>query len=70
MIVDTTEDELMILVDCTQCGRRELRGYRSVAVVNTPTGIELSWACRACEHPHREPVAQSAEPPHPSLIAA
>jgi hypothetical protein len=60
----------MILVECSHCGRRELRGYRAIAVFNTAAGIELAWACRACGRRHVEHTGQHADPPHTPLIAA
>jgi hypothetical protein len=39
----------MFLAICKTCGRRELRGPRSiVALVNTAHGAELHFTCRAC----------------------
>ncbi len=40
---------LMFLAICETCGRRELRGTRSIdALVNTNHGVELHFTCRAC----------------------
>ena len=39
----------MFLATCDICGRRELRGTRSIdALVNTHDGIDLHFSCRAC----------------------
>jgi hypothetical protein len=53
----------MFLAHCETCGRRELRGTRSIdALVNTHHGIELHYTCRVCgapgvaDRPVREPV--------------
>jgi hypothetical protein len=38
----------MTLSDCPICGRRELRGERSLRPFATPRGDVLSIACRRC----------------------
>lgn len=38
----------MTLSDCPICGRRELRGERSLRTFPTPTGDVLSVSCRRC----------------------
>jgi hypothetical protein len=43
----------MFLAHCETCGRRELRGTRSInALVNTHHGIELHYTCRVCGAPN------------------
>lgn len=40
----------MFLSDCARCGRRELFGPRRVdALVNTASGLEVHYRCRACD---------------------
>ena len=42
----------MFLAHCDTCGRRELRGTRSIdALVTTDDGIELHFTCRVCGAP-------------------
>lgn len=68
----------MILVECDSCGRRELRGYKSVRLANTPAGIELSFTCRGCGAARVEylgvhagsPAPSPAPGPAPSPVAA
>ncbi|MGH9185964.1 MAG: hypothetical protein ACRD0U_09150 [Acidimicrobiales bacterium] len=60
----------MILVECDICGRRELRGYRSVHVDNAPCGIELAWSCRGCGCPHVELTGRAGPRPVPSSATA
>ena len=38
----------MHLTDCPHCGRRELRGARSLHTVATPRGDVLASTCRGC----------------------
>jgi hypothetical protein len=39
----------MFLATCDTCGRRELRGTRSIeALMNTDHGVELHFTCRGC----------------------
>lgn len=38
----------MTLSDCPTCGRRELRGARSLHTVGTPRGDVLATTCRGC----------------------
>jgi uncharacterized Zn finger protein len=38
----------MILSDCPTCGRRELRGLRSVHAHHTSQGTSLAVTCTAC----------------------
>jgi hypothetical protein len=38
----------MTLSDCPVCGRRELRGARSVHALRTPGGDLLATTCRGC----------------------
>lgn len=38
----------MILSDCSTCGRRELRGLRSVHAHHTERGATLAVTCSAC----------------------
>ncbi len=38
----------MTLSDCPICGRRELRGERSLRAFPTPRGDVLSVSCRRC----------------------
>ena len=38
----------MTLSDCPICGRRELRGERSLRPFHTPRGEVLSISCRRC----------------------
>ena len=38
----------MILCDCPRCGRRELRGPRSLHTVPTARGEVLAMTCRRC----------------------
>ena len=38
----------MTLSDCPICGRRELRGERSLRPFHTPRGDVLSISCRRC----------------------
>jgi DNA-directed RNA polymerase subunit RPC12/RpoP len=39
----------MFLTNCTECGRRELRGARSIEIlVNTDQGIDLVYRCTRC----------------------
>ncbi|MGV3758412.1 MAG: hypothetical protein ACO1PW_02575 [Actinomycetota bacterium] len=38
----------MHLSHCALCGRRELRGARSVHTVSTPRGDVLASTCRGC----------------------
>jgi hypothetical protein len=39
----------MFLATCLSCGRRELRGTRSIdELVNTVHGVELHFSCRIC----------------------
>ena len=38
----------MTLCDCPRCGRRELRGLRSLHTVPTPGGDVLAIDCRRC----------------------
>ena len=38
----------MILADCPRCGRRELRGSRSVHLYGTDHGNVLAVTCRSC----------------------
>ncbi|MDP1804004.1 MAG: hypothetical protein Q8K72_02450 [Acidimicrobiales bacterium] len=38
----------MILCDCPRCGRRELRGPRSIHPYPTARGDVLAVACRQC----------------------
>ena len=40
--------QAMTLSDCPICGRRELRGERSLRPFHTPRGDVLSIACRRC----------------------
>ena len=38
----------MTFSDCPICGRRELRGERSLHTFSTPTGDVLALTCRRC----------------------
>lgn len=38
----------MHLSHCAVCGRRELRGDRSIHAVSTPRGDVLATTCRGC----------------------
>lgn len=38
----------MFVCDCPTCGRRELRGPRSLYTVPTPTGPAFAARCRGC----------------------
>lgn len=38
----------MHLSHCALCGRRELRGDRSIHTVSTPRGDVLATTCRGC----------------------
>ena len=38
----------MTLCDCPCCGRRELRGARSLHAFSTPRGDVLALTCRRC----------------------
>ena len=38
----------MTLSDCPVCGRRELRGERSLHPFSTPRGDVLALTCRRC----------------------
>jgi hypothetical protein len=39
----------MFLANCSECGRRELRGARSIEIlVNTDHGIDLVYRCASC----------------------
>jgi len=38
----------MTLSDCPRCGRRELRGSRSLHVEHTARGDVLATTCRGC----------------------
>ncbi|MBA2282593.1 MAG: hypothetical protein H0W25_15385 [Acidimicrobiia bacterium] len=38
----------MFVCDCPSCGRRELRGSRSLFSIPAPAGPILVSACRAC----------------------
>ena len=41
----------MLLVECTACGRRELRGVRSIErLQHTSLGIVVTVACAGCGH--------------------
>jgi DNA-directed RNA polymerase subunit RPC12/RpoP len=58
----------MFLTDCTTCGKRELRGPRSIELLaNTDHGIDLVFRCTRCESTvvvgasrHAQPVASAA----------
>ena len=40
----------MFLTDCAHCGRRELRGARSIeSLVATAHGMDLVYRCTACD---------------------
>ncbi len=38
----------MLLCDCPSCGRRELRGARSIVPMSGPAGTTFGVACRHC----------------------
>lgn len=40
----------MLLLECTICGRRELRGTRSLFMVPSPAGTRFAMTCRGCGH--------------------
>jgi hypothetical protein len=48
LLVGRAHHEAMTLSDCPICGRRELRGERSLRPFHTPRGDVLSIACRRC----------------------
>ena len=41
----------MTLSDCPRCGRRELRGSRSLHLEHTARGDVLATTCRGCGEP-------------------
>jgi hypothetical protein len=48
LLLPHSHNEPMTLSDCPVCGRRELRGARSVHAVSTPGGDLLATTCRGC----------------------
>lgn len=42
------DDAGMFVCDCPTCGRRELRGPRSLHPVSTPAGVRWTASCRGC----------------------
>lgn len=48
LLLPEAHDDGMILSDCPTCGRRELRGLRSVHAHHTSRGAALAVTCTAC----------------------
>lgn len=48
LLLPEAHDQGMTLSDCPICGRRELRGERSLRPFATPRGDVLSLSCRRC----------------------
>ena len=48
LLLRMPHDEAMTLSDCPVCGRRELRGTRSLHTVATRRGDVLATTCRGC----------------------
>jgi hypothetical protein len=60
----------MFLANCTECGRRELRGARSIELlVNTDHGIDLVYRCAGCGTSNVAGASQLHRAPSP-LVAA
>lgn len=57
----------MHLIDCLHCGRRELRGARSLHTVATARGDVIATTCRGCG---AEVAAASSRLLLPPLVAA
>ena len=48
LLINEAHDRAMTLSDCPICGRRELRGERSLRAFPTPRGDVLAITCRRC----------------------
>ena len=48
LLVSEAHDAPMILSDCPTCGRRELRGVRSVHAHHSTGGDTLAITCNGC----------------------
>jgi C4-type Zn-finger protein len=59
----------MTLCDCPSCGRRELRGLRSLHSVPTARGHVLALTCRRCGAEVSAATNRLVRPAATSLIA-
>jgi hypothetical protein len=61
----------MFRCDCPSCGRRELRGPRSLFTVSTPAGRAFAARCRGCgaDVHVSGPSLPLAEPREPATAA-
>lgn len=48
LIAEAGHNRDMHLTDCPHCGRRELRGARSLHTVTTARGNVFATSCRGC----------------------
>ena len=48
LLLSDDHNEAMHLTDCPRCGRRELRGVRSLHTVRTRRGDLFASTCRGC----------------------
>ena len=48
LLLSAPDNGSMFICDCPICGRRELRGPRSLYTVPTATGDAFAARCRAC----------------------